>query len=421
MPSFRPPAVRRLARHHRRVSVVALLTAWMLLALPALVRAETPEFSAPLLNGGETSLAEYRGKVVLLNSWATWCEPCKEEMPELQRLSEDYADDGLVVLGASIDRRGADDRIAAFTKEYGVTFPILLDPTNAFAATFHTRGVPQSVLIGRDGSVVHTWQGAIGVDPTADAAAIEAALSNTSPVTITAARVGIPVAFAAGVLSFLSPCVLPLVPVYVGILTGMSVADLSSADPATQRRARSAALRNGALFVIGFSLVFIALGASATAIGTALGDNRVWLSRIGGVVLLVLGLHLVGWLHLPFLDRAFQMDTTSRPAGLLGSLLIGIAFGAAWTPCIGPALATVLTLAASTATVRDGMLLLAVYAVGLAVPFLLSALLLDRFLRGSNRVKRWLPQLQIASGILVIAMAILLLTDSFARLVEFFA
>jgi len=195
MPSFRPPAVRRLARHHRRVSVVALLTAWMLLALPALVRAETPEFSAPLLNGGETSLAEYRGKVVLLNSWATWCEPCKEEMPELQRLAEDYADDGLVVLGASIDRRGADDRIAAFTKEYGVTFPILLDPTNAFAATFHTRGFLvdsdvggganikwnfEKFVVDRAGHVVARFPSGTAPDDAALLAAVDKALGGSA-------------------------------------------------------------------------------------------------------------------------------------------------------------------------------------------------------------------------------------------------
>lgn len=410
-----------------RLPVIALTLLGLVLALlPRFAAAADPVAfaAAPLGGGPEVALADYRGEVVLLNGWATWCEPCKEEMPYLEQLSRDYAGSGLRVVGVSIDAGNADDRVAAFVEEAGITFPIWRDPGNAFRKTFATQGVPETVLIGRGGEEVYRWRGPMGLDPATDRAAIDAALAaqpGETPAGIPAAApIAASVAFVAGVLSFLSPCVLPLIPTYAAVLTGLSLRDLSDRSPEARARARKATLTNGVAFVLGFSLVFIALGASATVIGGFLNENRVWIARVGGVLLAVLGLHLLGLLKLPWADRDFRLPMRADgKASVVGAFAVGIAFGAGWTPCIGPALAGILAIAASTASVAQGAGLLAVYSLGLAIPFLLATLLLDRFLAESGRVRRWLPTLQKASGVLVLLVAALLLTDGLSRLSAF--
>jgi cytochrome c-type biogenesis protein len=192
-------------------------------------------------------------------------------------------------------------------------------------------------------------------------------------------------------------------------------------DPSADalRRARKATLTSGVLFVLGFTLVFIALGASATLVGSWLQDQRIWIARAGGVFMIVLGLHLLGLLRLPFADRDVRVHLKNLPTGYAGTFAIGVAFGAGWTPCIGPALASILTLAAADASIREGMGLLAIYSLGLAIPFLLATAALDRFTASTSRLKRWLPRLQQASGVLVLLIAVLLLTDSLSRLNEY--
>ena len=381
-------------------------------------------YSATALEGGDAvSLADLRGEVVLLNTWATWCAPCKTEMPWLQLLSERYGAQGLQVIGVSIDRAGKDDAARSFADDLGVTFPIWRDASNRFARTFETTGVPETLLIGRDGAVLHRWKGALTEENQTDLTLIEDALAGTvtdaRQVTSTVARVGIPVAFAAGVLSFLSPCVFPLIPTYAAVISGMSFAELRSRDRAIKRKARRTTFVNGLLFVLGFSLVFMIFGASATALGGWLQEYRIWIARIGGVLLAVLGLHLLGLLRLPLADRTVQMDFGGRSFGRAGTFLIGMAFGAGWTPCVGPALASILTIAAADATMREGIGLLAVYSLGLAVPFLLATVLVDRFMTESSRFRAWLPRVQKVSGALVLLIAVLLLTNSLSRLNEY--
>jgi cytochrome c-type biogenesis protein len=322
------------------------------------------------------------------------------------------------VVGVSIDRGDASGKIEQFAADMGVTFTLLHDPQNTFARTFRTTGVPETVLIGRNGDLLHRWKGPLR-DTAAEREIIQGALEGTaSSVATPVAQVAIPVAFVAGLLSFLSPCVLPLIPTYAGVITGLSMSELSSSTPEARQRARRATLTNGMLFVAGFSAVFIALGASATLLGEWLIEYRVWIARIGGVILLVLGLHLLGLLRIPWLDRTIRVEMGGQRAGGAGAFLIGIAFGAGWTPCIGPALAGILTIAAATASVREGVTLLAVYSLGLAIPFLAATAALDRFMASSGRFRRWLPKLQQASGVLVLIVAIILLTDSMTRLVE---
>jgi cytochrome c-type biogenesis protein len=221
------------------------------------------------------------------------------------------------------------------------------------------------------------------------------------------------VAFSAGLLSFLSPCVLPLVPSYATFITGMSLDELRDDESA---RARRTMLVHGLLFVLGFTAVFMALGASATFIGALLRYASRWVQGLGGVLLILFGLYLLGLLRLPGADREWRMHLADKPMGYLGTLLVGVTFGAGWTPCIGPVLGGILTLAATRGSVGEGVGLLAVYSAGLAIPFLLSTLLIERFLVGFKRFRTWLPWVNRISGVLMLALGVLMLTGSFTLL-----
>jgi cytochrome c-type biogenesis protein len=224
---------------------------------------------------------------------------------------------------------------------------------------------------------------------------------------------GLLVAFSAGLLSFLSPCVLPLVPSYATFITGMSLDELRDAETARTRRA---VLVHGVLFVLGFTLVFMILGASATFLGSLLAYASRWVERVGGVLLILFGLYLLGVLRLPGAGREWRMHLADKPVGYLGTLLVGITFGAGWTPCIGPVLGGILTLAATRGSMVEGMGLLAVYSAGLAIPFLLSTVLIERFLTGFKRIRQWLPWINRASGAMLLVLGVLLFTGSFSTL-----
>jgi cytochrome c-type biogenesis protein len=221
------------------------------------------------------------------------------------------------------------------------------------------------------------------------------------------------IAFTAGVFSFLSPCVLPLVPSYLTFVTGMSLEDLQEGVD------RRATFVHSLLFVIGFSSIFILLGASASFLGQFLRHYEVWIARIGGVIIVLLGLHLSGVLRLTPLMREKRVHLNDKPAGYLGTLGVGIAFGAGWTPCIGPILGAILTYGMTQDTMWAGVGLLSVYSLGLAVPFLISSLALDWFLQTFKRFRRWIPVVEKASGVLLILLGILLLTGQFTVLATY--
>jgi cytochrome c-type biogenesis protein len=222
------------------------------------------------------------------------------------------------------------------------------------------------------------------------------------------AALGIAVAFVAGLLSFLSPCVLPLVPSYVGFLTGMTLGEMESR--------RRVALLHALLFVAGFSLVFILLGASATALGRALNYYQIWLQRIGGLLIIGFGLVCLGLFKPAWMVRERRLHLEQKPVGFLGSALVGMAFGAGWTPCIGPVLGAILGLAATSADLSRGVLLLAVYSAGLAVPFLIAAVAVERFLGWFQRFRKYLPWVMRVSGALLVVVGVLLLTGEFTRM-----
>ena len=226
-----------------------------------------------------------------------------------------------------------------------------------------------------------------------------------------ASSVGFVVAFTAGLLSFLSPCVLPLIPSYVTFITGMSLDDVALA----KRRTFVHAL----LFVLGFSIIFLALGAGATALGATLRFERRWLSRVGGVLIIVFGLYLLGVLKIGAFMRERRVHLADKPLGYFGTLLVGMTFGAGWTPCIGPILSAILVYTSSEADLARGMGLLSAYSLGLAVPFLAAALAIDKFIDAVKAMRRHLVWVSRASGALLIAVGLLMVTDRFTILASY--
>ena len=217
-------------------------------------------------------------------------------------------------------------------------------------------------------------------------------------------------AVTSGLASFLSPCVLPLVPSYLTFLTGLSIDELQT--PAAQRTA----LVHGVLFTLGFSLVFVALGFLATGFGQVVMVNRHWISRAGGVVIIALGLYLSGLLRWGALGRDRRLHLATKPAGYAGSVFVGVAFGAGWSPCLGPFLGAILMLASAQESRARGVGLLAAYSLGLAVPFVLSALAVGRFLAVYSRLRRHTASLSRVTGFVMVGIGLLMVTDRFAVL-----
>jgi cytochrome c-type biogenesis protein len=216
------------------------------------------------------------------------------------------------------------------------------------------------------------------------------------------------VAFTAGLLSFLSPCVLPLVPSYVTFITGMQLDDVT--------RSRRTTLLHAVMFVIGFSLIFIALGAGATALGQLMLAYRTWIARAGGVIIVLMGLWMLGVFRFDALQQERRMHLSDKPIGFFGTIIVGIAFGAGWSPCLGPTLGAILMMAANQSEMAKGIGLLAAYSGGLAVPFLLSALLIDRFLVFFQKFKRNIGTVNRIAGVLLIVVGVLMFTGWFERL-----
>lgn len=222
------------------------------------------------------------------------------------------------------------------------------------------------------------------------------------------ASLGVAVAFSAGLFSFLSPCVLPLFPSYLSFITGMSVADLSSD---LTRTARRRVLLHSLTFVLGFSVVFVALGASFSAAGQVLFQYRDWIRRVGGLLIIVFGLYIAGLLNVGLFGRTQQWQIREKPAGFVGSFLVGVTFAIGWTPCVGPILGAILSLAGTAETVQRGVGLLVAYSAGLGLPFLLSALALGSFLKFFKRYRPFIPVVERGAGVLLVAVGVLVLMN----------
>jgi cytochrome c-type biogenesis protein len=227
-------------------------------------------------------------------------------------------------------------------------------------------------------------------------------------------NVTVGLALLAGLASFLSPCVLALVPAYVGYLGGRSV---TPSGVTVQNRWGT--FSHGLAFVLGFSIVFVILGAAASAIGILLFDIRDWISRIGGVVVIVFGLHTLGVINIPFLDYDTRRQTQPQKSSYLSSGLMGVFFSAGWAPCVGPVLGAVLTLALNGAQVGQGVILLSAYSVGLAIPFLLAALGIGRVTELMRRHTKAIRYMSLATGAILVVVGIMLLTGTLERLAQF--
>jgi len=222
-------------------------------------------------------------------------------------------------------------------------------------------------------------------------------------------NVTIPAALIAGLVSFLSPCVLPLVPPYLVYLTGATIEHLESDEPAAA--SRRVVMLSAALFVLGFSTVFVLLGASASLIGELIHAWSAQLSVVAGIVIILMGLHFLGLTRIGLLMREGRLSIP-RPVGLWGAYVMGLAFAFGWTPCIGPILAAILSIAAAEATVAKGAGLLAVYSAGLGIPFLLAAFMIERFSEWLGRMKGHLVNVERAMGVLMIVTGIGFLTGA---------
>jgi len=225
--------------------------------------------------------------------------------------------------------------------------------------------------------------------------------------------VGVAVAFGAGLFSFLSPCVLPLFPSYLSFITGMSVSDLTTDLGAAVRRR---VLAHSVLFVLGFSLVFVGLGASFSVLGQFLLDYRDWIRRVGGVLIVLFGLYIARLLPFALLGRTTQWQLREKPAGYLGSLVVGVTFAIGWTPCVGPILGAILSLAGTAETVERGVGLLVAYSAGLGVPFVLSAAALGPALRFFKRYRPFIPVVERLAGALLIVVGVLVYTNYYTVL-----
>ncbi len=226
------------------------------------------------------------------------------------------------------------------------------------------------------------------------------------------------VAFSAGLITFLSPCILPIFPSYLAYITGISIDELSHEK--NSKRARKTVITNSLLFILGFSIIFVLLGISATFIGRFLSKNIRWLEIAGGVIVILLGMHFSGVFRLKFLDHEKRIHLQEKPLGFLGTVFVGMAFGAGWTPCVGPMLGAILAVAASTQDIFKGIIILISYSVGLGIPFLISGLLVHKFFEHFRKINKYFKVISMIGGVLLMIIGLLLITGYFSTIVSYF-
>lgn len=229
------------------------------------------------------------------------------------------------------------------------------------------------------------------------------------------------IAFTAGVLSFVSPCVLPLIPSYLTYITGLSFSQLEDAHPTA--KVRITVLLHSLCFILGFSVIFVLLGAIAGIASSkfqmVLHEGLDWVEKIGGVLIFLFGVHMTGLFHFGMLLGEKRVQLHTKPSGYIGTFIVGVAFAAGWTPCIGPILASILMIAASSGQVGQGVGLLMVYSAGLGLPFLLSGLLFHHFLIAFNRFRKYIRLVEIGTGVMLMAVGIMLIFNLMGKLTMF--
>ncbi len=224
-------------------------------------------------------------------------------------------------------------------------------------------------------------------------------------------------ALVGGFVSFASPCVLPLVPGYISYISGLTIEEIATAE--SHHHIPRQVLWNALAFILGFSAVFVALGALATTVGQLLAAHKAALGRAAGVIVILFGLHMLGWLKLSFLYRIRGFQNLRRRPGPIGSFVLGAAISFGWLPCIGPVLATILTLAAAQETMGEGIALLVVYSLGLGIPFFLAAVAIRRFLSALKRMRHHVRAVEVSAGVVLVLLGVLLLFDRMTLLINY--
>lgn len=230
-------------------------------------------------------------------------------------------------------------------------------------------------------------------------------------------NVSLIMAFGGGLLSFFSPCVLPVIPSYVSYITGISFEDLTGEQD--KGRIRKVTLKNSLFFIAGFSLIFILLGASSSFLGRILSDYQDIIRKVGGVMIVIMGLYIAGILKIGFLMQDKRLHLQNKPAGLLGSFLVGTAFATGWTPCIGPVLGSILLYASTANSVTSGIELLTAYALGLGIPFLITSLAINTALSYFKKINRYMRVVSVVSGLFLVVVGIMLFTGTFNVLSQY--
>ncbi|RMW39448.1 MAG: hypothetical protein EA447_01015 [Nitrosopumilus sp.] len=388
----------------------------------AFAESDFAEYSAFDENGEVIKITDYEGEVLFVNVWATWCLECREEMPYINELHDEFSEKGIRFINISIDANPYDAMEMA--ERMNMKTELWYDPDDQASRAFKMLGPPVTVLIGADGNQIYKWPGAImeGTDvETRLADSIGLASEEELAQISTAQQVNLAIAFTAGVLSFLSPCILPLIPSYIAFITGTSLKELSNTGNSgkSKLKIQTTVLTKGSLFILGFSVVFISLGLGVSYLGTVFSEAMLWVERIGGALIIVFGLHLLGVLKINFLNKQKSFNLQNKSTKNFGLLLVGMGFGAGWTPCIGPILASILTLAATSETFLAGGQLLAMYSLGLAIPFLISALAIDQFTRFFQKIRKWIGWIERTSAILLIVIGLILITGSVSMFINF--
>ncbi|MDO8578893.1 MAG: cytochrome c biogenesis protein CcdA [Dehalococcoidales bacterium] len=386
-----------------------------------------PSFNLTTLEGRGVSLADYRGKPLVLNFFASWCDPCREETPVVKAVSDEAAAGGYNILGIAIqDQRQS---LNQYINEEGLSMPVAMDLNDRTARAYGLIGPPMTVFIDKTGIVRDVVMGPLTNDRVKQGLTTASAVSGAgngaqtsnasqSPIGNKASILaGLAIALGAGLLSFLSPCVLPLLPAYMGYIAGVSSEAIDQPNAGPKRL--PILYRTGA-FTLGLVLVFVVLGFSASVIGAWLVAYRSLLARIGGLVVLAFGLHMLGIVPIPFLRGEFRPALNTRRwrfgGGILSAGALGAAFGIGWTPCVGPMLGTILVMAGQTGKTGIGVSLLLAYGIGLGLPFLFAGLAFSRALGAVASLKRRAGLIEKLSGALLVGTAVLLITGNLSTL-----
>lgn len=230
-------------------------------------------------------------------------------------------------------------------------------------------------------------------------------------------NINILTAFIFGLLSFISPCVLPIIPGYISFISGHTLDDIQGDNKSAAR----AVMINSLVFISGFTLIFVMMGAAATSIGQLLNDNLNLISKIAGGIIIIFGLHMIGIFKIGFLNYEKRFHLQEKKLGILGSFAVGAAFAFGWTPCIGPVLAGILAIASQQETVLQGTILLFVYSLGLGIPFFLTAISINKFFNVFNRIKKHFHTIEVVGGIMLIIVGILMITNYLTIIASYLA